>query len=657
MSATAESPATPAKETHSFQAEVNELLNLVVNSLYSNREIFLRELVSNASDACDKARFRALTEHDLLGDNKDLEIQITTSSEASTITIEDTGIGMSHDELIENLGTIAHSGSKAFLKEYNKAKSDDVKLIGQFGVGFYSAFLVADRVDVVSRAAGSDEAWKWTSDAAGAFEMEPAVRDARGTTITLFLKEEHKEFASEWRLRSLISRYSDYVNHPVKLWTTKTTGEGDDQKEESTFETINQGTPLWQRSKSEINDEQAAELYKHQSHDWEPPLAWTHFKIEGNFLFTGMLFIPKNPPFDLYMPKQHGGLRLYVKRVFVMEDCEELLPTWLRFIRGIVDSDDLPLNVSRELLQDSAIVRTIRKQVIKKSLDLLEDLAKNRPQDYTTLWSTFGAVIKEGLHGEYEHGDRIRELLRFESTTTEAGKTTTLADYVARMPESQNAIYYALGSSRQALENSPHLEALKARDFEVLYMTDTVDEWVAESLGTYKEKKFVSVTRGDLGLDAKDSEDAEKADDATDTEGAKAEPENEELDPLVSYVKEALTDRLQDVKLSKRLTDSPVCLVVPEGGMHAHMERLLRAHGRDVPANKRVLEINPAHSLIKGLANMHNTETDHTNLNEWIELLYDQALITEGSPVADPGAFAKRMTRLLEKGLAPAPDA
>ncbi|HSP80762.1 MAG TPA: molecular chaperone HtpG, partial [Myxococcaceae bacterium] len=434
------------RETHTFQAEINQLLNLVINSLYSHKEIFLRELVSNASDALDKLRFRSVTEPELLEGEPALEIRLLPDAEKGTLTIEDTGIGMTHDELVKNLGTIAHSGSREFLELVQQRGQKDVNLIGQFGVGFYSAYLVADRVEVVSRAAGKDgQAWRWSSDAKGSFTVEPAERATRGTSITLHLKEDQKEFLDGWRLRSLVTQYSDYVSHPIKLEVEKSTGEGEEKKTEKSLEVVNKASALWQRAKSEITDEQYQEFYKHLSHDWEPPLAWTHFRTEGNQVFTGLLFVPKHPPFDLNSPTQRG-VRLFVKRVLIMDSCEELLPQWLRFVRGVVDSDDLPLNVSREMLQDSAVVQAIRKHVTKKTLDLLEKLAKDKPEDYRKFWEGFGTVLKEGLAVEAEHREKLGNLLRYESTREEG--LTSLAEYVGRMKEGQEAIYYVFGETR-----------------------------------------------------------------------------------------------------------------------------------------------------------------------------------------------------------------
>ncbi|MCP3102930.1 molecular chaperone HtpG [Myxococcus sp. K15C18031901] len=623
----------PQRETHAFQAEINQLLSLVINSLYSHKEIFLRELVSNASDALDKLRFRAITEPELLSDAPELELRIVPDEQQGTLTIEDTGIGMSHDELVKNLGTIAHSGSREFLQLAAQRGQKDVQLIGQFGVGFYSAYLVADQVEVVSRPAGKDtQAFRWSSEAHGTFTVEPAERAARGTSVILHLKEDQKEFLEEYRLRSLITQYSDYVGHPIKLQVTKHTGSGADEKTETALEVVNKASALWQRAKSDITDEQYQEFYKHLTHDWEPPLAWTHFKADGNQQFTGLLFVPKHPPFDLDSQQQRG-VRLFVKRVFIMDRCEELVPLWLRFVRGVIDSDDLPLNVSRELLQDSQVVRAIRKHVVKKSLDLLEKLSKDKPEDYTVFWKAFGTVLKEGLASEAEQKDKLGGLLRYESTHGEG--LTSLADYVSRMKEGQEALYYVYGESRKAVEDGPHLEALKQRGYEVLFMTDPVDEWAAQGLREFQGKPLVSALQADLKLQATDEQKKEQ------------EQRAEGLKGLTSKMKDVLQESVREVRVSDRLTDSPVCLVVPEGGSPAYLERLLQQRGKAMPRMKRILEVNPKHPVIEHLKAVYEANPAEAQVSEWIELLHDQALLTEGSTISDPNRFARRLTSLL----------
>ncbi|HEX3775734.1 MAG TPA: molecular chaperone HtpG [Polyangiaceae bacterium] len=620
--------------THSFKAEVSQVLHLVVNSLYSHKEVFLRELVSNASDALDKRRFEALTQPEL-GTTNELKIQISADAERSTLTISDNGIGMTRAELEQNLGTIARSGTREFVNKLSKAREagdQGLQLIGQFGVGFYSAYLVADRVDVISRHAGEANAQRWSSDAQESFSIEPAERAEAGTSIVLHLKDDQKEFLSEGRLRELVRRYSDYIGHPIELEITAKAKDG--ATKEPSFERINQASALWQRSPSEVSAEQYAEFYRHLTHDYEPPLAHRHFKVEGTQLFAGLLFLPKHAPFDLYDPAAKHGIRLHVRRVFVMDDCAELLPNFLRFIRGVVDSEDLPLNVSREILQDSKLVRVIRKQVVNHSLAMIEELAGKDAAVFAKFWSDFGAVIKEGLHFESEHRDRIAKIVRYESST-ETG-LTTLGEYVSRMKSGQKAIYYATGTSRALLDSSPHLEALKKRGYEVLFMTDGVDPFAVASLGEFDGKKLVSAMDENLELGDEELSDEQRA----------AENEQKkQAEPLVERFKAVLASKVGEVRLSSRLTDSPVCLVVPEGGIAPHIERLMMARQMGLPAQKRILELNPAHPLIQNLERRDREDPGH--VAEWIELLYDQALIAEGSPLENPAAFAQRLTTLL----------
>ena len=618
---------------HDFQAEVTQVLNLVINSLYSNKEIFLRELVSNAADALDKLRFEAISKPELLDGDTELRIRITFDADAGTLSIWDNGIGMTEEELVQNLGTIAHSGSRDFLAQLKEAAdAQDLNLIGQFGVGFYSGYLVADEVTVITRPAGQENAFRWHSDGTESFVISPAKRDLRGTTVTLKLKEEHKDYANRWQIQSLVGKYSDYVSHPIEMLSA---GKGEDGEDaEPGFETVNQASALWQRDKEDITEEQYTEFFKHLAHDWEPPIGHAHFKIEGTQLFTGLLFLPKRPPFGLFDPDMNHGLRLHVKRVFVVEDCKELLPKWLRFMRGVIDSDDLPLNISRETLQDSRIVQTMRKQVVKKTLDLLDDVAENRPADYLEVWANYGAVLKEGLHFEPEHKDRLVKLIRYESTKGEG--LVSLADYVERMPEGQDKIYYAYGPNRKLLENSPHLEVLKNRGYEVLLMTDGIDQWAVSALAEYEEKPLVSAMTAELDLNTESEEEKASA---------------ETFKSLSDHIKEVLSDHVSEVRVSSRLSDSPVCLVVPEGGMHAHIELLLRANGRDAPASKRILEINPGHLLIKNLNSLFEAKKDSDRVRDWIELLHDQALLVEGMPLEDPARFAGQMTRLMESAM------
>ncbi len=620
---------------HRFQAEVSEVLRLVINSLYSHKEIFLRELVSNASDALDKLRFRAIQEPELMGEGETLEVRIVPDAEAGTLTISDNGIGMSADELAQSLGTIAWSGSRDFLKQLEEAqgKGDDksLQLIGQFGVGFYSAYLVADRVDVVSRAAGASEASRWSSEARDTFSIEPAERAGRGTDVILHLKPEQRELTDGFRLRELVRRYSDYVSYPIRLQVEKTTGEGDDKKTEKVFETVNQASALWQRQPKDVTKEQYEEFYKHLGHDWEPPLAWKHFHIEGTQMFAGLLFIPQKRPMDLFGPEPRHGVRLHVRRVFVMDNCEELVPRWLRFVRGVIDSEDLPLNVSRELLQDSRAIRIIKKQVITQTLDLLDELAKERPDDYEKFWESFGVVLKEGLHFDPEYKDRLGKLLRYPSTK-ESG-LTSLDAYVERMTGDQPAIYYAAGTDREGLAKSPHLEALEKRGYEVLFMTDGVDPFAVAGLESYQDKPLVSAMNADIQLD----EETHK----------KVEEQAKEAGSLFERFKNVLGDKVAEVRASERLTDSPACLVQPEGTLEPHIERMLRAQQIELPAQKRILELNLDHPLLKSLRSLAGQQTPPERVDEWIEMLYDQALLAEGSPIDAPERFARRLADLL----------
>jgi molecular chaperone HtpG len=638
---------TQRAEQHAFAAEVDQVLSIVVNSLYSHREVFLRELISNASDALDKLSFEALTDASLLGDDKQLRIEIEVDEDQKTLTIRDNGVGMSHDELVQNLGTIARSGSRQLMNALaaKGGKDENLSLIGQFGVGFYSAFLVADRVVVTSRRVGSDEAWRWESEAKEGFTIEPATRDARGTEIVLHLKDDAEDFMRSWEVRSLVRKYSDYVRHPIRM---KTETEEDGEKK-TDWETVNQASALWTRPKSEITDEQYAEFYKHLGHDWNDPLAWTHFKVEGTQEMTGLLFVPGQAPMDLF-ERTNRGVKLFVKRVFIMEDCEELLPEWLRFMRGVVDSEDLPLNVSRELLQQDRATRAIRKQVIKKSLTLLQELAdegvtkveeagedgekteveRNR---YETFWKAFGRVLKEGIHFDPEHKDEIAALLRFESTREDG--LTSLHDYLGRMEPDQPGIYYVTGDGLSACRNSPHLEALKARGYEVLYMADPIDEWVLQRLEDFEEKKLISAAKG--ALDLPETEEEKKA----------HEEQEKKLEGLVGSVKEALADKVKDVRLSHRLKDSPACLVSDEWDMSPHLERILRANGQQVPDQKRTLELNPDHPVVQALDRM---ATDGSaDLGSWSSMLYDQALLAEGTMPKDPAAFARQVADLMQK--------
>ena len=634
------------ESTHyAFEAEVSQVLSLVINSLYSNKEIFVRELISNASDAIDKARFASLSQKDLLGQDTAFHIRLTPDAEAGTLSIEDNGIGMTKEELIENLGTIAHSGSRAFLeglKDAIKESQDSLNLIGQFGVGFYSAFLVADRVEVLTRAAQGETGWRWVSEAKEGYTIEEVAKPDRGTRVVLHLKEDQKEYLEPWRLKNLVSRYADYVSHPIEMPKAKDHDDEEQAEQEAqeaqTFEQVNQASALWRRSPDDITPEQYSVFYKHLTHDWQDPLMQIHFHVEGTREFTGLLFVPGQPPFDMFTPDAKRGVRLYVKRVFIMEDYEEVVPQWLRFVRGVIDSDDLPLNVSRELLQDSATVRVIQKQVVKKVLQMLEQSAANDAEQYLKFWEMFGRVLKEGLHYAPTQAKTLGKLVRYHSSTQPGW--TSLAQYVERMKEGQDAIYYAIGASQSLLEHSPHLEALKARGFEVLYMTDAVDEWAMHSLREFEDKPLVSALSENLDLGTRENDASAKEEKAA---------QQQKFSALTDHINHVLADQIQEVRLSERLENSPVCLVIPEGGLHAHTERLLRAQDQDMPKTKRILEVNPKHSLIQHLQALQAQQEKQSQVQDWIELLYDQALLTEGSPIEDPAAFARRMTHLMEQ--------
>jgi molecular chaperone HtpG len=613
---------------HAFQAQVSEVLSLVINSLYSHPEVFLRELLSNASDALDKERFLAITSASESSDP--LRIRILPDEQAGTLTIDDNGIGMDEQELVKNLGTIAHSGSREFLNQLKEKK--DMSLIGQFGVGFYSAYLVSDRVEVITKKRGTDAAFRWQSDGKSGFVTEAAERASRGTAVTLHLKPDQRDFLKPYKLRELVKRYSDYIGYPIELAKSES---GADTA--PSFERINQASALWQRKPADVTDEQYEEFYKHLTHDFEAPLARKHFRVEGTQEFTGLLFIPKRPPFDMFSADERHGVRLHVKRVFIMDDCKELLPRWLRFVRGVVDSEDLPLNVSRELLQDSRVVRQIRKQVIKQALDLLDEIAEKRPEDYKELWKSYGAVLKEGVHFDPEYKERLEKLFRYESS--KASGITSLGEYVSRMADGQTAIYYILGPSRRTVESSPHLESLKARGFEVLYLTDPVDEWAVRAMTSFDGKPLRSAMDEKLELGKAEG----------DAEGAEPTPPSESDNVLLQHFQEVLAEHVSQVRVSERLTDSPSCLVVPDGGLGPHIERLLRMQqGADMPTQKRILEINTKHPLIKALAELHKQGGKSETVGESIELIYDQALLAEGSPIDDPARMAKRLTKLLQ---------
>lgn len=615
-------------QTHGFQAEVRELLRLMIHSLYSHREIFLRELISNASDANDKLRFSALAQPELLAGEPDLKIWADYDADKKTLTIRDNGIGMTREEAIAHLGTIAKSGTADFFKKLTGDQQKDSQLIGQFGVGFYSAFIVADEVEVHTRKAGEpvSSGVRWASKADGEFTVETVERAERGTSIVLHLKDEAKEFADGWRLRSLVRRYSDHIAFPVLMRK-----EGEATLD---WEPVNQAQALWTRARSDIKDEEYREFYQHIAHDFAEPLAWSHNKVEGKREYTSLLYIPARAPFDLYQRDASRGLKLYVRRVFIMDDAEQFLPMYLRFIRGVLDSNDLPLNVSRELLQQDSEVEAMRSALTKRALDLLARLAKDEPEKYAAFWKEFGPVLKEGLGEDPSNRDKILPLLRLASIHEESDEPkVTLADYVARMKEGQERIYYIIADSIPAARGSPYLEHLRSKGVEVLLLADRVDEWMMGHVREFEGKRFKDVARGDLELGSLEGE----ADKAAATEAAK---ENEKL---LKRIRDALGDRVSEVKVSTRLTDTPACLVLAEHDLGAQMRKILAATGQSAPESKPVLEVNVGHPLLQRL----ESTTDEDDFAELALLVHDQAKLAESGSVANPGEFVRRLNRLL----------
>jgi len=625
---------THHRETRGFQTEVRELLHLMIHSLYSNREIFLRELVSNASDACDRLRFAALDNAALYEGDAELAIRVDWDPEARTVTVRDNGIGMSRDEVIANIGTIAKSGTREFVSALSGDAAKDARLIGQFGVGFYSAFLVADRVTLETRRAGLDaeDGVRWESNGEGEYTIEPVTLPRRGTTVTLHLRAEMDEFLSQARLAGIVRKYSDHIALPIRMPKETWDGDAKAMKKSAEDETVNSASALWARPKSEITEEQYAEFYKHVAHDWEAPLAHVHARVEGRTEYTQLLYIPSRAPFDLWDREHRRGLKLYVRRVFIMDEAQQLLPAYLRFVRGVVDAADLPLNVSREILQASRDVDTIRAGCTKRVLSLLEELADKEKDKYATFWGLFGKVLKEGIVEDAANRERIAKLARFASTHGgTAAQDVALADYVGRMKEGQDAIWYVTAETHAAAAGSPHLEAFRRKGLEVLLLSDRIDEWLVASLDAFEGKPLKSVARGALDLDAF-ADEAEKS--------AHREAEAK-LAPALARVREALGERVADVRASARLTDSPACLVVGEGEATAHLERMLRAAGHEAPQGKPVLELNPSHPLVRRLA------ADDGHLADWSNVLFDQALLAEGAPLADPAAFVRSMNALL----------
>jgi molecular chaperone HtpG len=630
-------PDSNRRETLGFQAEVKQLLHLMIHSLYSHKEIFLRELVSNASDACDKLRFEAIAHPELMAGDADLAIEVGYDKDARTITVSDNGIGMSRDEIVANLGTIARSGTREFFARLTGDQQKDAQLIGQFGVGFYSSFIVADRVTVVSRRAGlpPGEAVRWESDGAGEFTVEPATREGRGTDVTLHLKEGEDELLSHWKLAEILKRYSDHIATPIRMRKERWDEGKKAMVAADGWETVNQASALWARAKGEITDAQYKDFYKHVAHDFTDPLAWTHNRVEGSSEYIQLLYLPAKAPFDLWDREHRHGVKLYVRRVFIMDDARDLMPAYLRFVRGVIDSADLPLNVSRELLQESRDVRAIREGSTRRVLALLEDLAQNRKDDYATFWREFGEVLKEGVGEDTGNRERIAKLLRFASTDSGAEANVALADYVARAKERhgerQKAIYYVTGDSVAAAAASPHLEVFRRKNVEVLLLADRVDEWMLSFLPAFDGVPLVSVAKGDLDLG--DLADAE--------ERAQQEKVAGEYQDLVARVKSALGDTVEDVRITLRLTDSPACVVVGKDAMSPHLARLLKAAGQHAPEAKPILELNPSHPLVARL------KEEDARLADWAQVLLDEARLAEGGTLADPAAFVRRVNTLL----------
>ena len=622
------------KKTHAFQAEVKQILHLVTHSLYSNKEIFLRELVSNASDACDKLRFEALDHAELFEDAPNLEVRVSFDEAARTVTIRDNGIGMSADEAISHLGTIAKSGTREFMSKLEGDQKKDANLIGQFGVGFYSGFIVADRITVETRRAGvpADQGVRWSSEGTGDYEIETITKPTRGTDVVLHLREGEEEFLKTWRLKSIISKYSDHISLPILMKKEAWDPEKSEQVLKDEWEPVNKASALWARSKSEVTPEQYEEFYKQLSYDSDAPLAYTHNRVEGRSEYTQLLYIPKKAPFDLWNRDKRGGVKLYVKRVFIMDDAEALMPVYLRFVKGVIDSADLPLNVSRELLQESRDVKAIREGSTKRILSMLENLADNEDEaeraKYADFWKDFGSVLKEGIGEDHANQERLAKLLRFASTHADEG--VSLVDYLARAKEGQDAIYYITADSLAAAKNSPQLEIFRKKGIEVLLLIDRVDEWMLSHLYEFEGKPLQSVAKGAIDLGKLQDEDEKKA----------AEVATEANKPLLDRLKASLKDRAKDVRISTRLVDSPACIVVEEGDMSGHLARLMKQAGQSAPSSLPTLEINAEHALVKKLdSSLH--------FDDLANVLFDQAVLAEGGHLEDPAAYVRRVNAML----------
>ena len=622
-------------ETLQFKTEMKQLMDIIVNSLYSKKEIFLRELISNASDAIDKIRFEAIQDATVAEDNTDWKIKLSIDNEAKTLTVSDNGIGMNHQDVIDNLGTIARSGTRQFIENLNRAKEEDrPELIGQFGVGFYASFMVADKVTVISRRAGKPEdGVRWESDGSGEFTVEACEKATRGTDVIITLKDDEKEFLSEWRLRSLVRQFSDFIEHPVVMDVERTEGEGDDAKTVTEEETLNSRKAIWLRSPSDVTEEEYNEFYKHLTHDFAAPAHVIHYNVEGSQEFRALLYIPSQKPMFLMQNENKYGPSLYIRRVFIKDNCDSLLPPYLQFVKGVVDSADLPLNVSREMLQNNAMLDRIKRNITGKILKTLEELKESETEKYTSMYREFGPILKMGVYTDFEQRDRLSNLLMFESTATEDGVFTTLKEYRERMPEDQKEIYFLAGETRSKLAISPYLEVFKKRGHEVLFMTDPIDEWVVQGLSEYDGKQFKAVDKGEI--------------EATETEKIQQQEAKEKYGDLLQALAAKIPE-VKEVRLSTRLTDSASCLVVDDTAMGAHLEKLLRQLDKDnVPESARIMELNPDHPAVAALQNMFGANPEDPRIEDWGRLLYDQAVMAEGTMVSDPAAFARRVNNLM----------
>jgi len=632
---------TVQQETHGFQTEVKQLLQLMIHSLYSNKEIFLRELVSNAADAADKLRFKGLSNDGLYEGDSDLHVKLTVDKDAGTLTISDNGIGMNKEEAIANLGTIAKSGTADFFSKLSGDQSKDSQLIGQFGVGFYSAFIVASKVVVKSRAAGADksEGVRWESEGEGEFAVSSITKDTRGTEITLFIRDEDKEFLDDWKVRSIITKYSDHISIPVKMFKPEVPeSDGPDGEKvpavPATWEAVNKATALWTREKSDISDDEYNEFYKHVSHDYSDPLSWSHNRVEGKTEYTSLLYIPSKAPFDMWNRDQSHGLKLYVQRVFIMDDAEQFMPTYLRFVKGLLDSNDLPLNVSREILQDNKVTQAIRQGCTKRVIGMLEKLANKDAEKYQAFWSEFGNVLKEGPAEDFANKEKVAGLLRFSSTHDESGaQSVSLADYISRMKEDQGKIYFVTADSYLAAKTSPHLEIFRKKGIEVLLMGERIDEWLMSHLNEFEEKQFQSIARADLDLSDMDDEETKKA----------KQDAEKEIEGVLARAKQALGEKVESVKFTHRLTDSPACIVADENGMTTQMAKLMASAGQPVPDPKYHFELNPEHNLVKLMSNVQDEE----QFAQWAEVLFDQAALSEQGSLKDPSTFVNNLNKLL----------